>query len=108
MKEFQEIIDDICERYPQVELYLKNKQVRNMVDLLKEAKGDAAKESMELNIEEFKSALSEVDSQMKNLPATAQVIILVHLVHSGTKLMHFQGINHPHVSGCKSARRLSC
>ncbi|KAL1165738.1 hypothetical protein V6Z11_A06G148800 [Gossypium hirsutum] len=73
VKEFQEIIDDICERYPQVELYLKNKQVRNMVDLLKEAKGDAAKESMELNIEEFKSALSEVDSQMKNLPATAQV-----------------------------------
>ncbi|MBA0626788.1 hypothetical protein Godav_004390 [Gossypium davidsonii] len=74
VKEFQEIIDDICERYPQVELYLKNKQVRNMVDLLKEAKGDAAKESMELNIEEFKSALSEVDSQMKNLPATAQIL----------------------------------
>ncbi|KAE8689500.1 External alternative NAD(P)H-ubiquinone oxidoreductase B1 [Hibiscus syriacus] len=38
-----------------------------------EANGDAAKESMELNIEEFKAALSEVDSQMKNLPATAQV-----------------------------------
>ncbi|EOY28423.1 hypothetical protein QUC31_013020 [Theobroma cacao] len=73
VKEFQEIIDDICERYPQVELYLKSKQVRNIVDLLKEAKGDAAKESIELNIEEFKSALSQVDSQMKNLPATAQV-----------------------------------
>ncbi|XP_022724033.1 external alternative NAD(P)H-ubiquinone oxidoreductase B2, mitochondrial-like [Durio zibethinus] len=73
VKEFQEIIDDICERYPQVELYLKSKQVRNIFDLLKEAKRDAAKESIELNIEQFKSALSTVDSQMKNLPATAQV-----------------------------------
>ncbi|KAG8634436.1 hypothetical protein MANES_17G039000v8 [Manihot esculenta] len=73
VKEFQEVIDDICERYPQVELYLKNKKMRNIVDLLKEAKGDVAKESIELNIEEFKTALSEVDSQMKNLPATAQV-----------------------------------
>ncbi|EEF37704.1 external alternative NAD(P)H-ubiquinone oxidoreductase B2, mitochondrial [Ricinus communis] len=72
-KEFQEVINDICERYPQVELYLKNKKMRNIVDLLKEDKGDVAKESIELNIEEFKTAVSEVDSQMKYLPATAQV-----------------------------------
>lgn len=74
LKEFQEVIDDICERYPQVDLYLKNKQVRNIIDLLKVAKGGDAKESLELNIEEFKSALSQADSQMKNLPATAQVL----------------------------------
>lgn len=73
VKEFQEVIDDICERYPQVELYLKNKPMRDITDLLKEAKGDVAKESIELNIEEFKSALSQVDSEMKHLPATAQV-----------------------------------
>lgn len=73
VKEFREVIDDICERYPQVELYLKKKQMSNIDDLLKESKGDAAKESIELNIDEFKSALSQVDSQMKNLPATAQV-----------------------------------
>lgn len=73
VKEFQEVIDDICERYPQVELYLKSKQMNGIVDLLKEAKRDATKESIELDIEEFKSTLSEVDSQMKNLPATAQV-----------------------------------
>ncbi|KAJ4833878.1 External alternative NAD(P)H-ubiquinone oxidoreductase B2, mitochondrial [Turnera subulata] len=73
IKEFQEVIDDILERYPQVEIYLKNKKMSNIVDLLKEAKGDVAKESIELNIEEFKKALSEVDTQMKNLPATAQV-----------------------------------
>ncbi|XP_044495922.1 external alternative NAD(P)H-ubiquinone oxidoreductase B2, mitochondrial-like [Mangifera indica] len=73
VREFQEAIDDICERYPQVELYLKNKKMRNIADLLMNAKGDVAKEAIELNIEEFKKALSEVDSQMKNLPATAQV-----------------------------------
>ncbi|XP_028788704.1 external alternative NAD(P)H-ubiquinone oxidoreductase B2, mitochondrial [Neltuma alba] len=73
VKEFQEVIDDICERYPQVELYLKSKQMRSIVDLLKEAKGDVKKESTELNIEDFKAALSKVDSQMKFLPATAQV-----------------------------------
>lgn len=69
------MIDDICERYPQVELYLKNKQMNSIVDLLKESKGDVAKESIELDIEELKRALSEVDSQMKNLPATAQVFV---------------------------------
>jgi len=47
--------------------------MRDIADLLKMAKGDVAKEAIELNIEEFKKALSEVDSQMKNLPATAQV-----------------------------------
>ena len=69
------MIDNICQRYPQVELYLKNKQMHNIVDLLKESKGDVAKESIELDIEEFKKALSQVDSQMKSLPATAQVFV---------------------------------
>ncbi|KAL1829747.1 hypothetical protein DCAR_0209116 [Daucus carota subsp. sativus] len=73
VKEFQEALDDICERYPQMELYLKNKKMSSLVDILKESKGDIAKESIELNIEDFKLALSQVDSQMKNLPATAQV-----------------------------------
>ncbi|XP_071930413.1 external alternative NAD(P)H-ubiquinone oxidoreductase B2, mitochondrial-like [Coffea arabica] len=73
VKEFQEVLDDICERYPQLELYFKNKQMHSLVDLLKDSKGDDVKESVEVNIEEFKSALSQVDSQMKNLPATAQV-----------------------------------
>lgn len=49
----------------------------NLVDLLKESKGDVAKESIALNVEEFKSALSQVDSQMKNLPATAQVKTII-------------------------------
>ncbi|EXB62305.1 External NADH-ubiquinone oxidoreductase 1 [Morus notabilis] len=69
IKDFQEVVDDICERYPQVELYLKKKQMKNIVELLK----NSQKKSVEVDIETFKSALSEVDSQMKNLPATAQV-----------------------------------
>ncbi|KAK4711289.1 hypothetical protein R3W88_005802 [Solanum pinnatisectum] len=73
VKEFQEVLNDICERYPQVELYLKNKKMSNLADLLKESKGDDVKESIEVDIEEFKSALSQVDTDMKNLPATAQV-----------------------------------
>ncbi|MED6133225.1 External alternative NAD(P)H-ubiquinone oxidoreductase B2, mitochondrial [Stylosanthes scabra] len=73
VKEFQEVLNDICERYPQVELYLKTRQMNDIADLLKEAKGDVEKESIELNIEELKTALSKVDSQMKFLPATAQV-----------------------------------
>ncbi|WCJ26928.1 External alternative NAD(P)H-ubiquinone oxidoreductase B2 mitochondrial [Euphorbia peplus] len=72
-KEFQGVINDVCERYPQVDLYLKNKRMSGITELLKGAKGDVAKESVELSIEEFKTALSEVDSKMKNLPATAQV-----------------------------------
>ncbi|KAK9936253.1 hypothetical protein M0R45_013103 [Rubus argutus] len=73
VKEWKEVLNDICERYPQVELYLKSKQMSNIVDLLKDSKGADATESVELNIEDFKTALSKVDSQMKMLPATAQV-----------------------------------
>uniref|UniRef100_A0A1J3JBR4 NADH:ubiquinone reductase (non-electrogenic) n=1 Tax=Noccaea caerulescens TaxID=107243 RepID=A0A1J3JBR4_NOCCA len=74
LKEFQEAMDDICVRYPQVELYLKSKRMRGIADLLKEAEtDDGSKKKIELKIEEFKSALSQVDSQVKFLPATAQV-----------------------------------
>ncbi|KAH9611848.1 hypothetical protein KSS87_019527 [Heliosperma pusillum] len=64
VKEMQEVIKDILERYPQIELYLKSKKMKSFVDLMKDGN---------VNIEEFRSALSDVDTQMKNLPATAQV-----------------------------------
>ncbi|KAF9594890.1 hypothetical protein IFM89_035051 [Coptis chinensis] len=73
VKELQDVVNDICERYPQVQLYMKNKSMKNIVQLLEESKGDNEKESKELDIERFKSALSAVDSKMKFLPATAQV-----------------------------------
>lgn len=66
--DFKEVINDICERYPQVEIHLKKKQFKNFLQLLKNSDVDD-----ELDIEKFKLALSEVDLQMKSLPATAQV-----------------------------------
>lgn len=60
-------------RYPQVKLYMKSKQMNGIADLIRTGKGDTKKESVDLSIEEFKKALSLVDSQVKNLPATAQV-----------------------------------
>ena len=70
---FRKILQQYLAR--QIRTILEHLQkMSGIVDLLKEAKRDVAKEAIELNIEEFKSALSEVDSQMKNLPATAQVL----------------------------------
>ncbi|KAI0493818.1 hypothetical protein KFK09_023943 [Dendrobium nobile] len=51
MKEIKDVLEDI-ERYPQ-----------NFLDLLKESEGDVVKESIELDIEIFKKALSQMDSQ---------------------------------------------
>ncbi|KAI3440707.1 NADH:ubiquinone reductase (non-electrogenic) [Psidium guajava] len=68
--EFQDVVDDILIRYPQVELYLKSKHLMDVTDLLRDPEGN---ERESVDIEEFKSALCHVDSQMKSLPATAQV-----------------------------------
>ncbi|KAL8201524.1 hypothetical protein R6Q57_012863 [Mikania cordata] len=70
VEEFQDIVDDILIRYPQVELHLQSKHVSSVTDLLNDPEGNARKE---IDIEGFKLALSQVDSQMKSLPATAQV-----------------------------------
>ncbi|KAJ4822467.1 External alternative NAD(P)H-ubiquinone oxidoreductase B4, mitochondrial [Turnera subulata] len=70
LKEFKQVVSHICERYPQVELYLEKKKLKSFDTLLKNAQEDDKKQ---IDIETFKKALSEVDSQMKSLPATAQV-----------------------------------
>ncbi|VVA99965.1 unnamed protein product [Arabis nemorensis] len=70
VEEFQDVVEDILVRYPQVEHFLKSKHLRNVTDLLADPEGNAKKE---VDINGFKLALSEVDSQMKSLPATAQV-----------------------------------
>lgn len=56
-----------------MELYLKNKHLNDVTDLLKDPKGNPRRE---VDIEGFKLALSHVDTQMKSLPATAQVFVL--------------------------------
>jgi len=73
LKEINDVLKDICIRYPQVELYMKSMHMLDIADLIKGAIGDSHKESMVVDTEEFKKALSHVDSQVKNAPATAQV-----------------------------------
>ena len=80
VKEIKEVLDDICVRYPQVELYLKTKQMKDFSYLLMDSTGNANEDSIELNIEEFKKALANVDSQVKNLPATAQVKLCLRVI----------------------------
>lgn len=70
IKEFQDVMDDILERYPQVEIYLRSKHLRDLTDLLKDQEKN---EEGKIDIERFKLALSDADSQLKSLPATAQV-----------------------------------
>ncbi|KAG6524832.1 hypothetical protein ZIOFF_014776 [Zingiber officinale] len=72
MKEIEDVLEDICAKYPQVELYLKSNHMSNIVDLIKASKDADKMESEGINIEEFKIALANVDSQVKSLPATAQ------------------------------------
>ena len=78
VQEFQDVVDDILVRYPQLEIYLKNKHLRDVKDLLKDPEG---KDIKEVDIEGLKLALSQVDSQAKSLPATAQVFVLHLLLH---------------------------
>lgn len=95
-----------------MELYLKSKQMSNIVDLLNDSKGADATESVELNIEDFKTALSKVDSQMKMLPATAQVldpfmnicILAIKGMPQYVCLICFLN----EISGCSSRRCLPC
>lgn len=70
VEDFKEVINDISERYPQIEIYLKRNKMKGFSDLL-----GSAEDGTEINIEKFKKLLSEVDLQMKTLPATAQVRI---------------------------------
>ncbi|KAJ0630775.1 putative NADH:ubiquinone reductase (non-electrogenic) [Helianthus annuus] len=71
--DFAEVINNIIERYPQVELHLKSKKLKNFVELLQSNQDDAAKKATQLDIEKFKKALFEVDTKMKSLPPTAHV-----------------------------------
>jgi NADH:ubiquinone reductase (non-electrogenic) len=73
LKEISDILEDICIRYPQVELYMKSMHMLDIADLIASGVGDSHKESMVVDIEEFKKALCHVDSQVKTVPATAQV-----------------------------------
>lgn len=71
-------MEDIIIRYPQVDLYLKKKHLLEAKDLFRDSEGN---EREEVDVEGFKLALSHVDSQMKSLPATAQVLLPLFRLH---------------------------
>lgn len=76
--ELYECMQKLKERYPQISLYLKRKTFRDLLkgwhpDQEPENQGVKNRKKMKLRIEDFQSALKEVDDQMKTLPATAQV-----------------------------------
>lgn len=73
VEEFRDVLKDIKERYPQVDIYMKRKQMDSVTKLLEGGVKSEKGKKLELNIDEFKSRFSDVDSQMKTLPATAQV-----------------------------------
>ncbi|KAE9457744.1 hypothetical protein C3L33_10353, partial [Rhododendron williamsianum] len=60
MEEFEDVVDDILERYPQVDLYLKRNHLPDIRSLLQATMGN---EREEVNYEEFKSALCLVAAQ---------------------------------------------
>jgi NADH:ubiquinone reductase (non-electrogenic) len=73
VEEFEEVMDDIILRYPQVEYYLQKNHILDLRVLWNDPEGNERKE---IDIEGFKRALSFADSQVKTLPATAQVCII--------------------------------
>lgn len=79
VEEFNDVMDDIILRYPQFKLYMKSQHLPDLTHVWKDSQGN---EKEEIDIEGFKLALSHVDSQMKSLPATAQVCITLLVTES--------------------------
>lgn len=72
-KEFKDCLEKIRARYPQIDLYLDRQHMQDVMRILDDPKTYGEGDSVLLDIDQFKMALSKVDAQMKTLPATAQV-----------------------------------
>ncbi|KAG5020951.1 hypothetical protein JHK87_016806 [Glycine soja] len=59
LQEFKEVVGDIIDRYPQVDIYLKKNQMKDMASLLKKSQ----ESNIIVDIEYFKEALSKVAAQ---------------------------------------------
>eukprot|EP00898_Chlorokybus_atmophyticus_P001712 jgi/Chlat1/2541/Chrsp175S02394 len=69
LKEFEVAMEALRKQYPQIDIYLQRETFQNLLNEF----CDKTTDVHELNIKDFTRALKKVDSQMKNLPATAQV-----------------------------------
>lgn len=72
-KDFKDAMELLRERYPQINIYLQRQHIRDVTKILDTSGTDAPGSPILLDIEKFKKAIKQVDSQMKALPATAQV-----------------------------------
>ena len=72
-KEFRDAIELLRSRYPQIDIYLQRQHMKDVLRIIDNKTGSDDKSEVLLDIEEFKKSLVKVDSQMKALPATAQV-----------------------------------
>ena len=72
-KEFRDAIELLRSRYPQIDIYLQRQHMKDVLRIIDNNTGSDDKSEVLLDIEEFKKSLVKVDSQMKALPATAQV-----------------------------------
>lgn len=73
VQEFKNVMEGVRERYPQIDIYMQRQHLKTLVDLIKSATAAGKQDHVEIGLEQFKAALSKVDSQMRQLPATAQV-----------------------------------
>ncbi|KAH9535801.1 hypothetical protein CY35_17G072800 [Sphagnum magellanicum] len=72
-EEFVETIEKVRQRYPQIDIYMERQHMKGVLGLLSDATKDGGHSAVQLDIQNFKQAIAKVDSQMKSMPATAQV-----------------------------------
>lgn len=73
-KDFEVVVRRVRKRYPQIDVYLKHHHLKSIMDLLEECnKSSDGGSNIQLDLDAFKKALGQADSQMKSYPATAQV-----------------------------------
>ncbi|KAL2619870.1 hypothetical protein R1flu_000075 [Riccia fluitans] len=73
VEEFKEMMEWARKRYPQIETFMKKKQLKDVRLLIKSAEASHTTDKTEVDLEAFKEAVAEIDSQMTRFPATAQV-----------------------------------
>ncbi|BBN15358.1 NADH:quinone reductase (non-electrogenic) [Marchantia polymorpha subsp. ruderalis] len=71
--EFEELMELVRERYPQIDSFMKKKQLRDLKTLIKRAEATDQTDAVEVDLDRFKMAVEQIDAQMTRFPATAQV-----------------------------------
>ncbi|KAL3681946.1 hypothetical protein R1sor_024902 [Riccia sorocarpa] len=73
VEEFKEMMQWARKRYPQIDTFMKKKQLKDVRALVQSAEATHTTDETEVDLEGFKKAVAEIDSQLTRFPATAQV-----------------------------------